>query len=882
MPLVTVILPTFNRPLMLKESISSVLNQTYKNFEIIVINDGGSPVNDIIASLSDERIRLLEFKENKGQAKVRNIALKEAKGEYIAYLDDDDIYYSEHLETLVNALINSADMVAYTGAYYANQEWITDRYVTINKEEINHPFDAQKLLLHNYIPLPNLMHKKNIIDLSGVFDEILSNSVHEDWDLLIRFSQFTNFIRINKITTEIRFGKNKISTTNKNRRFFLDTMLIIHERYRDLVKDPEIFLQQKIIEWGLIKELFYDRNIDIEPKYIIGTCNFIFNKFEESNNQLSNFLNNKNNIIDDQNNIINDKENIINDKNHLINQIQNILNDKEQYISELISSVHEKDLIIEQNNQIINQLKNLVNDNKIEIKNLKEIILEKDNVLKQIYSSHAWWLLRKYYRLIDVLFPQNSKIRRVTKQILSVISIHRIKQSLSYIKQYGIIEFLRKIRSKFTDYSYNIQKDAAIEEPTVIPDIKIIEPKDDEDIPTEDVKISVIIPTKNAGDHFKRLIKSINFQKGFKEVETIIVDSGSTDETLDIVKDYNLKLIEIKPEEFSHSYARNLGAAQASGDFIFFTVQDSLLPDKYFLHSLYKKLNQYNTAAVSCHEFIREDSDLYYNFISYYHGKYMGLDKNDIIMSMPEKDDFEALRSNANLNNIACLINKNIFDKYKFEAKYAEDLHLGLRLIKDGYKLALIGSVKIIHSHNRSPFYFLKRGYVDTLYLTEIIPSFKLIEVEWDKLKKDIISTHEILIYLIKNVLDKLTNEYSIENFIELINHEFHKILNKNEFQNTNTIDSFVNKIYNETFLNKKHSSNMLLNSVIHSNNQLFDFIKGFNKTIDSDLIDQYKKALQKIFAFYTGIYIAHCELTTEALKDIAFLEAIKDLKRGI
>ncbi len=466
---------------------------------------------------------------------------------------------------------------------------------------------------------------------------------------------------------------------------------------------------------------------------------------------------------------------------------------------------------------------------------------------------------------------------------MSLISKNRIKQAFSYIKQYGFGKFINKIQSKFI-YNYDLQNNFN-DTPVVIPEIKIFEFKDDEDIIAKNIKISVIIPTKNGGDNFRRLIKSINCQKGFKEIEIIIVDSGSDDETLDVVKDYNLKLIEIKPENFSHPYSRNLAASHATGEYIFFTVQDALLPDKWFLNTFYTKLIEYNVVAVSSHEFVREDSDLFYNFMSHYHGKFMGLDKADRIMSMPENNDFESLRINSNLSNVACLINKEIFDKYKFRegyAEYAEDLDLGYRLIKDGYKLAMLSSEKIIHSHNRDAFYFLKRGYVDTLYISKIIPDYQFVQIDWEKLKKDIIFSYDTINHIITNISNKTLDQYDINLFIELFNNELNNILNQNKNIQNNNIDIFINKLYSISSFNNPEISNIVLTSCINFNYLLLNFIKQFNTTIDNELLKQYFNALIKSFAFYTGIYIAHCDLTTDNIKDNSFLEIIKDLKIGV
>jgi glycosyltransferase involved in cell wall biosynthesis len=114
-PLVSVLIPTFNRPQYLAEALAGVLGQSYHNLQVIVVNDGGEDVTDVVRSYGDPRLVFINRKENRGKAFSLNEALGRAEGTYVAYLDDDDLYYPHHIETLVNTLENSGDcQVAYS------------------------------------------------------------------------------------------------------------------------------------------------------------------------------------------------------------------------------------------------------------------------------------------------------------------------------------------------------------------------------------------------------------------------------------------------------------------------------------------------------------------------------------------------------------------------------------------------------------------------------------------------------------------------------------------------------------------------------------------------------------------------------------------------
>ncbi|OGR82777.1 MAG: hypothetical protein A3J74_01460, partial [Elusimicrobia bacterium RIFCSPHIGHO2_02_FULL_57_9] len=236
--------------------------------------------------------------------------------------------------------------------------------------------------------------------------------------------------------------------------------------------------------------------------------------------------------------------------------------------------------------------------------------------------------------------------------------------------------------------------------------------------PTLDHKVSVVIPAKNAGDEFAVLLEKLKSQKGVREIEIVVVDSGSTDSTAAIARKHGCKLIRIKPGEFTHSHSRNVGAGEASGDFILFMVQDASPAGERWVHALLNSLislSSRGVVAATCREFPRVDSDLFYGFLMHEHYKFLEWREADRITHMEEERP-GSLRKKGALNNIACLIRKDVFDQYKLRGCYGEDIDLGERLLRRGHKLALLSSVKVIHSHNRPPFYYLKRHFTARLH----------------------------------------------------------------------------------------------------------------------------------------------------------------------
>jgi hypothetical protein len=242
--------------------------------------------------------------------------------------------------------------------------------------------------------------------------------------------------------------------------------------------------------------------------------------------------------------------------------------------------------------------------------------------------------------------------------------------------------------------------------------------------------VSVVIPTFNAGPEFHWLLRKLKAQKGLGRVEVVVVDSGSSDQTVELAKAAGCTLVQIPNSEFTHSHARNLGAEAASGDLLLFTVQDAYPTGDHWLYAMAAALvrplsETAKVSAVSCSEFPRRDSELFYNAGVDAHYAFLGCRDTDRVGALTEHDHV-ALRAQGQLSDVACMIPAQTFAAYRYEGRYAEDLILGVKMIRDGHRIAMISSVKVIHSHNRAAAYHLKRTFVDVLFLTGVFPDFSL------------------------------------------------------------------------------------------------------------------------------------------------------------
>jgi glycosyltransferase involved in cell wall biosynthesis len=202
-PVVSVILPTFNRPMYLAAALDSVVRQKYRNLQIIVVNDGGSDVAVVVESFNDPRILFINRKQNRGKSFSLNEAITCAKGKYVAYLDDDDLFYPYHIETLVEALENNTDCgVAYSDLYKVNCRILPrGKRVALSKVvEVSRDFDRFVMLYFNHVFHVSCMHHRELLDKTGPYNESLKVLI--DWDMTRRLSFFTDFFHVHQITGE--------------------------------------------------------------------------------------------------------------------------------------------------------------------------------------------------------------------------------------------------------------------------------------------------------------------------------------------------------------------------------------------------------------------------------------------------------------------------------------------------------------------------------------------------------------------------------------------------------------------------------------------------------------------------------------------------------
>lgn len=160
--IVSIIIPVYNAKKYLANTLDSVIKQTYKNLEIILVNDGSTDNSkDICESYAkiDKRIKVIN-KENGGVSSARNYGLALAKGEYISFIDSDDFLVTDMIETLVNDIQNTNAEIAVCGYWHVTEE----EYQKIRRTAINEEFVNVEVLVN---PI-KYYYSKNICQIYGI------------------------------------------------------------------------------------------------------------------------------------------------------------------------------------------------------------------------------------------------------------------------------------------------------------------------------------------------------------------------------------------------------------------------------------------------------------------------------------------------------------------------------------------------------------------------------------------------------------------------------------------------------------------------------------------------------------------------------------------
>lgn len=236
MPKVSVVIPTHNRPEMLKRSVASVVAQTYSDWELIVVDDGlQERAQAIVASFGDERIRYIPHEKERGGSVARNTGIRAARSAFIAFQDDDDEWVPEKLEVQMKLFTNTSDDIGFCFSAVIN---VFDDHSerTHVPDGIDDYAELSLASSKNFLTV-TLVFKRPVLDAIGYFDESLPS--HQETDLIIRAAAKYKGLGIDQPLVMVNLRSGYERTGGKLERRIAGREMIIKKHRAALERYPE-------------------------------------------------------------------------------------------------------------------------------------------------------------------------------------------------------------------------------------------------------------------------------------------------------------------------------------------------------------------------------------------------------------------------------------------------------------------------------------------------------------------------------------------------------------------------------------------------------------------------------------------------------------------
>lgn len=236
--MISVVIVTYNRFLLLKQSLNHILNQSFESIEIIIIDDGSEDETlSMVKSFCDDRIKYFNFGKIGNLSKLRNIGIRLASNNFIAFCDDDDLWIDkDKLIKQFNYMENYKLVCTNSYIIDIDNKVIKQKYFPEFKKSFM--VDTNFLLSNgNCVLTPSVLFDKRILENSNTYyDEVKFNKYCEDFEFLIRLSKHTNFYFINENMVSVRFHKSVSGGIDNNIKMLNSSIEILHQ-YRDYIEN---------------------------------------------------------------------------------------------------------------------------------------------------------------------------------------------------------------------------------------------------------------------------------------------------------------------------------------------------------------------------------------------------------------------------------------------------------------------------------------------------------------------------------------------------------------------------------------------------------------------------------------------------------------------
>ncbi|UQZ84124.1 putative glycosyltransferase EpsJ [Paenibacillus konkukensis] len=244
-PLVSVIIPTYNRPDSVSELVESLWRQTYRHLQIIIVNDAGEPVDEIRWLYPELDMTIVDLESNVRHVRARNCGLEHARGEYVMLCDDDDLLLPTHVERMLKEAAD-ADLV-YSDVEIFDYEWVGRTRRATSRFVFAYEHDEAAMRRFSTFVSSGCLYRKDLHDRIGWFDEQMYH--YWDWDFFLRASAHGKVKRVPVASALYAFSQQggNLSGVHEDMRPYLDRLSAKHglgelptKNFFLLLEEPEM------------------------------------------------------------------------------------------------------------------------------------------------------------------------------------------------------------------------------------------------------------------------------------------------------------------------------------------------------------------------------------------------------------------------------------------------------------------------------------------------------------------------------------------------------------------------------------------------------------------------------------------------------------------
>lgn len=417
---------------MLQRALRSIAAQTYRPLEVVLVNDGGCELDtdEITHILGDLQLKYIRLGKNMGRAHAGNAGIGNAKGKYVGFLDDDDEFTPDHLETLVPPLEQLDFAVAYSDSLMVHTEYDPQSLEMVEKSRevtFSRDFEYNLLVFENYIPFMCLLFRKDVLVKTGGIDVTLD--LYEDWDLLVRVGAEYPFYHVKKVTAYYNQWSSDQQISQQNSDLF--------------------FLKNSYIK-ALSKHISKITENSIHT-YISATGNEMF--------LLKKNLKNLRTQLNLSNAHMEQIEHLLREAQARLVTLETAVRESDAYIKESDAYVKERDAYVKERDAYVNGLEAGARERDSHIANLEAALREKDghistvenalgerdSYIRLIHSGHGWKLLARYFAARDRVLPAGTKRRLFAK--LFIRTVLHPKEVLGNLSRTNMTKFLNNLKT---------------------------------------------------------------------------------------------------------------------------------------------------------------------------------------------------------------------------------------------------------------------------------------------------------------------------------------------------------------------------------------------------------------------------------------------------